>query len=268
MNREKIDKVAVFYYSRKYVQDAILKFCQNRETVPRYFEGFGKRPDTLQYPQDIVELAKKGATSFHCSEEIWREPLEISIDMQKEQLNELRTGWDLLIDIDCKWFDYSKKAALAIIQALKSTGVNNIGCKFSVTGDTPVLVKTTEEINLIPISEAIRLLQQEGNIKVLSLDKNKKIVFSNIYDSLEHEEEIYEIYHEQSVLPVRATKHHSVFVWDKGEIMERKVEEIRRGEFLVTYNVRKVNCTLQCADSCEQLSFSEHPENPKQTAPF
>ncbi|MBU4086303.1 MAG: hypothetical protein KKB21_01860 [Nanoarchaeota archaeon] len=32
-------------------------------------------------------------------------------------------------------------------------------------------------------------------------------------------------------------------------------------------NVRKVNCTLQCADSCEQLSFSEHPENPKQTAP-
>ncbi|MBU3912539.1 MAG: hypothetical protein KKE50_00445, partial [Nanoarchaeota archaeon] len=33
-------------------------------------------------------------------------------------------------------------------------------------------------------------------------------------------------------------------------------------------NVRKVNCTLQCADSCEQLSFSEHPENPKQTAPF
>jgi len=31
--------------------------------------------------------------------------------------------------------------------------------------------------------------------------------------------------------------------------------------------VRKVNCTLQCADSCEQLSFSEHPKV-AQTADF
>jgi len=34
------------------------------------------------------------------------------------------------------------------------------------------------------------------------------------------------------------------------------------------FDVRKVNCTIYGADSCEQLSFSEHPENPKQTAPF
>ncbi|MBU4086101.1 MAG: hypothetical protein KKB21_00835 [Nanoarchaeota archaeon] len=43
-------------------------------------------------------------------------------------------------------------------------------------------------------------------------------------------------------------------------------EESRRTGKPVSH-VRKVNCTLQCADSCEQLSFSEHPENPKQTAP-
>jgi len=131
MGREKIDQVAVFYYSRKDVQDAIIKFCQDRETVPRYFEGFGKRPDTLSYPQDIIELVKKGATSFHCSEEIWQDPLSISIDMQKEQLNELRKNWDLVLDIDCKWFDYGKKAALAVIKALKSTGIKNLKCKFS-----------------------------------------------------------------------------------------------------------------------------------------
>jgi len=167
MGREKIDQVAVFYYSRKDVQDAIIKFCQDRETVPRYtkspsdfgapgtessrgFEGFGKRPDTLNYPQDIIELVKKGATSFHCSEEIWNDPLSISIDMQKEQLNELRKGWDLLIDIDCKWFDYSKKAALAVIKAIRSTGIENLKCKFSGNKGFHIIVPWKafpEEIN-------------------------------------------------------------------------------------------------------------------------
>jgi len=42
MGREKIDRVSLFYYSRKDVQEAILKFCQNRETVPRYYEGLEK----------------------------------------------------------------------------------------------------------------------------------------------------------------------------------------------------------------------------------
>ena len=244
MEQEKVNQIAVFYYSRKDVQEAILKFCQDRETVPRYYEGFGKRPDSLQYPSDILQQVKKGATSFHCSEELWQDPLQISTDMSKEKFNELRKGWDLLIDIDCKWFDYSKKAAKAVIQALHSQGIKNVGLKFSVSGDTPILVKTNEEINLIPISEAISIFKQGKKIKVLSLDKDKRVTFSEVYDSLEHDEEIYEIYHEQSVFPVKATKHHSVFVWDQGEIMQKKVEEMKEGDFLITYNSKSNNLSL------------------------
>jgi DNA primase catalytic subunit len=131
LKEERIRNIALTYYTRQDIRDAMLNFSQNRECTPQYFEGFGKRPDTFQFQTDILELAKKGATSFHCSEELWKDPLEISTDLTEEQLNKLRIGWDLLIDIDCKWFEYSKKAALSIIQALEHNGVKNPGIKFS-----------------------------------------------------------------------------------------------------------------------------------------
>src|SRR3989344_3410359 len=108
---QRIRKITQLYYSRKEIQKAILEFSKKREVVPRYFEGFGKRPDILQYLGDIFELTKKGATSFHCSEEIWTDPLEIQTGMAEQKLNELREGWDLLIDIDSKYVDYSKISA-------------------------------------------------------------------------------------------------------------------------------------------------------------
>ena len=46
-------------------------------------------------------------------------------------MNELRESWDLIIDIDCPWFEYSKKTARLIIEYLKSQGLKNIGIKFS-----------------------------------------------------------------------------------------------------------------------------------------
>jgi DNA primase catalytic subunit len=130
-NEERIRKITFLYYSRPEIQKAIFEFSKNREVSPRYFEGFGKRPDVLEYPGDIFELVKKGATSFHCSEELWSDALKIETGMNEKQLNNIRKGWDLLIDIDCKWFDFSKKAARAIINTLNSYGVKNIGIKFS-----------------------------------------------------------------------------------------------------------------------------------------
>lgn len=128
---ERIRKITSLYYSKPEIQKAIYEFSKNREVCPRYFEGFGKRPDILGYPQDVFELVKKGATSFNCSEELWSDPLKIETGMNERQLNDLRIGWDLLIDIDCKWFDFSKKAARAIINTLKKYGIKNIGIKFS-----------------------------------------------------------------------------------------------------------------------------------------
>ncbi len=124
--------LAQSYYARKDIQEAIYNFCKNRETIPNFNKKFfGKRPDALDYPSDLLNYAKKGATSFHCSEELWSNPLEISTDMTPEQLNELKIGWDFLIDIDSKYLDYSKIAARLIIKALEYHGVKNIGIKFS-----------------------------------------------------------------------------------------------------------------------------------------
>ena len=127
----KVQIVAKSYYARKDVQNAIFEFCKHRETVPRYLDGFGKRPDMFDYPNDIFNYAKKGATSFHCSEELWGNPLDINTDMNADEYNKIKIGWDFLIDIDSKYLDYSKIAAKLIIQALEHNGVKNIGLKFS-----------------------------------------------------------------------------------------------------------------------------------------
>ncbi len=128
---DKIKEIAMIYYSRKDIQKAIFDFCKNRETISRHSDKFGKRPDSLEYPSEILNAVKKGYSSFHCSEEIWENPMEISKELNELEINKLRKGWDLLIDIDCKWFDYSKKAALSIIKALQHHNIKNIGIKFS-----------------------------------------------------------------------------------------------------------------------------------------
>lgn len=127
----RVRKIASYYYARKEIQDAIFNFSQNKEVVPRYYEGFGKRPDTLEYPTDVLNLALRGATSFHCSEEIWRNPLEIQTGFSSERLNEIRVGWDLLLDIDCKFIEYGKIAAWLLTEALYFHNVKNFGIKFS-----------------------------------------------------------------------------------------------------------------------------------------
>ncbi len=137
---QRVRKASIVYYSRPDIQKAIAEFSKDRECIPRYFEGFGKRPDAIQYPSEVFELAKKGATSFHCSEELWNNPLDISTGMSEQQANQLRKGWDLLIDIDTKWFDYSKLAANAVIKVLNNHGVKNIGVKFSGSKGWHILV--------------------------------------------------------------------------------------------------------------------------------
>ncbi len=132
IKEQRIRKITNLYYSRPDIQKAIFAFSANREIAPSYMmESFGKRPDSFQYVGDVFELIKKGATSLHCSEELWQEPLSLVTGMNEKQLNELRIGWDLLLDIDSKYLDYSKILAELIIRVLKFYGVKNIGIKFS-----------------------------------------------------------------------------------------------------------------------------------------
>jgi len=128
----KAQVIALSHYSRKDIQREMFEFCKNRETIANFNNKFfAKRPDCFDYPSDIINSAKKGATSFHCSEELWSNPLEINTNMSKEQYNEIKIGWDLLIDIDSPYLDYGKIAAKLLIKALKRHGVKNYGIKFS-----------------------------------------------------------------------------------------------------------------------------------------
>jgi len=120
------------FYSRKDIQRELIFNSRNREAVIKFGDkGYGKRPDVLQYENDVLELAKQGATSFHVSEEHWIDPLRLKAGMTKKELDELRIGFDLVLDIDCPIFEYSKLTTYYLIEALKFLDIKNISVKFS-----------------------------------------------------------------------------------------------------------------------------------------
>jgi hypothetical protein len=120
------------YYRRRDVQEAIVSYSKDREVCVMYgLQNFGKRPDVINYPGDIIELVKQNATSFHISEECWRNPLQLSSELRREQMDSLRKGWDLVLDIDCPFLEYSAIAGDLIVQALRYHGIKSVSCKFS-----------------------------------------------------------------------------------------------------------------------------------------
>lgn len=122
----------LLFYKRKEVEKAIVDSCANREVGTRFGDsGFGKRPDMLVYENDVLDSVKRGATSFHISEELWKNPMQLTTEMSKEEQSELRIGWDLVLDIDCPYWEYSKLTTYMFIKALKRHGVNSVSCKFS-----------------------------------------------------------------------------------------------------------------------------------------
>ena len=120
------------HYKRSDIQQAMITCAGNREVAVKYGDkGFGKRPDIIRNPNDIIELAKNGATSFHVSEERWRDPLLLVTGQPRREMDELRTGWDLILDIDCKELRYSQIATHLLIEALLHHDITNVTCKFS-----------------------------------------------------------------------------------------------------------------------------------------
>jgi hypothetical protein len=128
---KRLRRTARFYYLRKDIQKCIAEFSKNREVVAIYFNIFGKRPDIVEYPGDVRGLALNGVTSLHCSEELWKNPLELRTELTSEELDNLREGWDLILDIDCKFIEYSKIAAKLVTEALFFHNMRNFGVKFS-----------------------------------------------------------------------------------------------------------------------------------------
>jgi DNA primase catalytic subunit len=120
------------YYSRKDVQEALLEVTKDREIVGVFSNGnFGKRPNVLVYPQDILEMVKEGVVSFHGSVERWSNPMVLESGMIKQELDKLRIGWDLIIDPDCPDFEVAKLTTKIVIDALRDHGIKNYSIKLT-----------------------------------------------------------------------------------------------------------------------------------------
>ena len=179
--------VSLSHYKREDIQEEIIANSKDREVAAKFNDVFGKRPDALRHKNDILELAKQGATSFHASEELWKNPLQIDTSMKSHELEKLRIGWDLILDIDCEMFDYSKIAADLIIRALKFHNVKSISCKYSGNKGFhigvpfeafPEKFRDKETKTMFPeIPQKIALylksmIMQEFGIRILDFEKN------------------------------------------------------------------------------------------------
>jgi DNA primase catalytic subunit len=124
-NRQQV----IEYYSNDAIVKELLKNAKDREVAGAFMDGtYDKRPNIIQFPSDVIQMARKGITSFHLSVEHWSNPMAITT----ENYERLRTGWDMLIDIDSKLgIDESKTAAVLICNLLRKYGIRNFGMKFS-----------------------------------------------------------------------------------------------------------------------------------------
>lgn len=142
------------WYSREAVQTSLLEVAKSREVVCVHSNGrFGKRPDIIQYPSDILQALAEGSIAFHGSVERWNQPMKLEPGMMKQDLDSLRIGWDLLLDVDVKDFDIAKIATKQIIEALKDHGVQNYSCKYTGGSSFHIGVpfeSLPEKINLQP----------------------------------------------------------------------------------------------------------------------
>ncbi|MFH0837042.1 MAG: hypothetical protein V1870_02850 [Candidatus Aenigmatarchaeota archaeon] len=125
-----MDRVEILrYYSQDFVANMIAQAANEREAAGVFADGkYEKRPNIMQYSSDVIGMARRGVTSFHLSVEHWTYPMQLS----SENYNELRKGFDIILDIDSGLgLDESKTAAILICKFLEKYGIKNYGIKFS-----------------------------------------------------------------------------------------------------------------------------------------
>jgi len=110
----------------------MVEFAKDREVAGRYDSGsYCKRPNLIQYENDLEVMLAEGMQSFHASVERWSRPMLLRPGMSPAELNKLRIGWDFIIDIDTKFFEYARLCSDLIVRALKAHGMKSISVKFS-----------------------------------------------------------------------------------------------------------------------------------------
>lgn len=121
------------YYNREDILEKILNSSVNREISFALKDGnYSSRPNIIDYPRDILQMVRKNAVSFHGSVERWENPMRISTGMKEDELDGLRSGWDLIIDIDSALgLEAAKLATQKVLRFIEKEDVKNYGLKFS-----------------------------------------------------------------------------------------------------------------------------------------
>ncbi len=142
------------YYSRDDIQKAILDLAKNREIAGVFKTGsFGNRPNVLVYPNDIIEMVKTGIIEFHSSLERWSNPMALRSD----NYNELRIGWDLILDIDCKEFEHARLGSMVICKALEKHSIKNYSLKYTGGKGFHIGIPWESIPNIIDYKKAVQL---------------------------------------------------------------------------------------------------------------
>jgi len=120
------------FYKHPVVQKLIAWHSKGKEVGVKMLQGhFAKRPNAIEYPSDVLEFAKNRASSFHISEEHWRNTWALSSSLKRKELDELREGWDLVLDLDFPVWEPTKLITHAVIRALRAHDIRSVSCKFS-----------------------------------------------------------------------------------------------------------------------------------------
>ncbi|NJL43948.1 MAG: hypothetical protein HC945_01335, partial [Nitrosarchaeum sp.] len=61
----------------------------------------------------------------------WTNPLKYQDRMSRRELDMLRSGWDLVIDVDVPDWELARLSAFLVVEALYQCGVEGVTCKFS-----------------------------------------------------------------------------------------------------------------------------------------
>ena len=189
INMQKI----VDYYSQDFVLDAIVKAAKDRECVGVFSDlSYDKRPNVVSFKSDVLNMVRNGISSFHLSVEHWTYPMQLSA----ENYDELRKGFDIVIDIDSKLsLEESRITAVLICDLLEKYGIKNWGAKFSGRRGFHICIpwemlpkeinfnKTEKEYPKIPraVSDFIRYSIKQALLKELR-KLNKDIVFAGELD--------------------------------------------------------------------------------------
>ncbi|HLC86121.1 MAG TPA: hypothetical protein VJG30_02465 [Candidatus Nanoarchaeia archaeon] len=119
------------YYSRKEVQKELIRLSEDREVQAWFGEFRGIRPEVVNFEGDVKDLVKQGMTSFHISEERWKDPTILEAGLRKKELDNFRSGWDCILDLDSKNLEFSLITGELLIEALKFHNVKNYSLKYS-----------------------------------------------------------------------------------------------------------------------------------------